>query len=486
MAQPAEAIAAEPPEGASVAEAAEPTRILRVAMRIAVSMLANGAQTNDVEDAIGAVARAYGVESVQAAVSFSMVSVSHYAGRATSPTTLLHLVRDRTPDFTRLSRVSELARGIRAGSVDIAAAEAALDRIDAGRTPYRDAVAFFAPGLSAAGSTVMFGGTLLDALATLGIGLAIQPILLLLNRSTLQPFFRLAIGAAASAILVAALAYLGAQISSGLVLTGSLLRFLPGYALVSGFRDLIDGSIVSGTARLAEALMLGAAIAGGTALALSLATAVNVNLSIVTIGLTDWSLPISVTASLLAIGAYAVQLGVPQQAVAQGAIAGAVAWLLYQSTAGPGETLDKSAATLVATILIGAIGRVLARRVGAPSAIWVVPAILPFLPGLQLVQAMLAETDTARINGLLGAAATAFLIGVGVAAGDIVVMLVRGVGRGVRPAVGAVTGGVDVLVIQPVGRVVAHRLGSSAHAGASAPLEGPADREEAAKRETGP
>ena len=457
--------------------------MLRLAMRIAVVMLANGAQTNDVEEAIGTVARAYGLDAVQAAVSFSMVSVSHYASRDTAPTTLLHLVRDRTPDFTRLSRVSELARGIRAGTVDIAAAETALDRIDAVRTSYRGVVAFFAPGLSAAGATVMFGGTLLDAVATLGIGLAIQPILLLVGRTRLQPFFRLAIGAAASAILVAALAYLGAQVSSGLVLTGSLLRFLPGYALVSGFRDLIDGSIVSGTARLAEALMLGAAVAGGTALALGLASAAKVNLTILTIGQSDWSLPISVTASLIAIGAYAVQLGVPQRAVIQGALAGAVAWLVYQAAAGTSGALDKSAATLVSTVLIGAIGRLLARRSGAPAAIWVVPAILPFLPGLQLVQAMLAETEAARINGLIGAAGTAFLIGVGVATGDILVMFARGVGRSVGPAVGAVTGGVDVLVIQPVGRVVGHRLGANPNAEGASP-DVPAD--DRPGHETGP
>jgi hypothetical protein len=84
-----------------------------------------------------------------------------------------------------------------------------------------------------------------------------------------------------------------------------------------------------------------------------------------------------------------------------------------------------------------------------------VPAILPLLPGLQLVQAMLAETDAARINGLIGAIGTAFIIGTGVALGDILVQAIRGVrDQVVTPAVGAVAGGVEVLVIEPVGRAV--------------------------------
>jgi uncharacterized membrane protein YjjP (DUF1212 family) len=45
-------------------------------MRVAVTMLANGAQTEDVEASIGQLADAYDVGGVQAAVSFSMISIS--------------------------------------------------------------------------------------------------------------------------------------------------------------------------------------------------------------------------------------------------------------------------------------------------------------------------------------------------------------------------------------------------------------------------
>ena len=87
---------------------AEPVRVLRLAMRIAVTMLSNGAQAEDVEASIGHLARAYDVGGVQAAVSFSMISISRYTHPDEPPTTLLHLVRDRRIDFTRLaSRVGD-------------------------------------------------------------------------------------------------------------------------------------------------------------------------------------------------------------------------------------------------------------------------------------------------------------------------------------------------------------------------------------------
>jgi hypothetical protein len=115
------------------------------------------------------------------------------------------------------------------------------------------------------------------------------------------------------------------------------------------------------------------------------------------------------------------------------------------------------------------LGRILARRYGGIAALWVVPAILPFLPGLQLVQAMLAETERARVDGLVGAAGTAFIIGIGVATGDVLVILARGFRDQIAgPAVGAVVGGVDVFVIAPVGRVVDRvRQGDAGPAGAA-------------------
>jgi hypothetical protein len=65
---------------------------------------------------------------------------------------------------------------------------------------------------------------------------------------------------------------------------------------------------------------------------------------------------------------------------------------------------------------------------------------------------------------------TAFLIGTGVASGDILVTAIRRARqRFVVPAVGAVADGVEVFVVRPVGRIVGHVLedgGSSDQDGA--------------------
>ncbi len=458
------------------------SRVLRVAMRIGANMLSSGAQTDDVEETIASVATALGLTNVQVAVTFSTISVSHDDPHASGPTTLLHLVKDRTSDFQRLAGVATIARKISDAQLDVDAAEVELAELEHRPPAYNRWVMLVAPGISAAASTVVFDGTVVDSLATFGIALAVQPALTRLDRSTFPPFFRLVFGAFASAALVAVLVGIGLPIVGGLVLTGSLLRFLPGYALVSGFRDLIGQSVISGTARLAEALLLAAGVAGGVAAALALAGAFDVNLTLARLGNPDWATSLAISGSFVAVTAFAVRLGVPALASVVAGLLGAGAWVVFNGVLSLARGIEPALATLVAAILIGIVGRLLARRSGAPSALWVVPAVLLLLPGLQIVQAMLARTNEDRIAGFIGAAATAFVLGVGVATGDIIVTAAQRLRRQVvEPAVDVVAGGVDVLVVTPVERAAeaaAQRLGLNRRPTPSRPPTGPTETHE--------
>ena len=111
-------------------------RVMRVAMRTAVAMLSSGAQSDEVEAIAVAVAAAFGVHGVQAAVTFSTITLSHDASDLEAPTTLLHIVRDRTSDFARLAAAASLARGVRESEITLEAAEAALDSLEEQPSPY--------------------------------------------------------------------------------------------------------------------------------------------------------------------------------------------------------------------------------------------------------------------------------------------------------------------------------------------------------------
>lgn len=442
----------EPPDGVAASDplpATRPTRapvrrVVRLALRMGVAMLASGAQTTDTEASLRGVMRALGLPGAEAAVTFSTVSISFVAPGDAQATTAIQMVRAWRPDFSRLAATAALARGIRSGAVDLAAAEAELDRIGRTGTPHPRAVAFLAPGVSAAAATILFGGGPADAAATLAIGLAIQPILARLAMSELPPFFQVAFGVSATAALVVLLVGLGLPLQGGLVLTGGVLRFLPGNALVSGMRDLIDRSIVSGTARLAEALLLGGAVAAGAAAMIALGAYFEVTLRLTAEGRVDWPALVTVAAGVVAVVAYGIQLGVPRDVLPW---TGGVAIVGVAIGAGvvPTPGLDP---TLPAALAIGVLGRLAARHLETPATLIAVPAILPLLPGLVIVQAMLAPLQAVQVALLIEALVTAFLIGVGVASGDIVVASLQRVReRILDPAVGAVTDGLAALVV---------------------------------------
>src|SRR5690606_3722894 len=184
-------------------------------------------------------------------------------------TTAIQPVRDWGPDFSQLAAAAALAASIRDGHTDLDTAEADLENILSGRHPYAGWLRFAAPALLSFAVTIMFGGSLGDAATTLGIGLAIQPALAWIEHSELPRFFQVVFGVAATTLIVVLLVDAGLGIEGSLVLTGSLLRFLPGAELVSGMHDLIAGAYMSGVVRLAEVLLLGAATAGSASLILT-------------------------------------------------------------------------------------------------------------------------------------------------------------------------------------------------------------------------
>ena len=397
---------------------APPTPPVEIVLRLGAVMLAAGSPTDDVQRAMQTAAAAVGLTRTTAIVSFGTISLTSFAGPATQPVTAMHLVPERVADYRRLSAAATLVGDLRVGKVDIAGAAAELDRIESLETAWPEPLTSLAQAGSAAASTLLFGGSAVDAFATLVIGMLVQPIAIRLDRSGLPPFFRSLVGPLVSSILVGLAVAAGAPINAALVLTGSLLRFLPGAALVAGMRDLIDQSIISGSARLAEAFLLGAAVAAGTVIGIGLANEFGVLLEVGTTGTARWQFFVQVVAAGFACGFGAVRLGEPRFALLTASLLGALGWAVFLLVA---PLTASVTATAVAGLVVGTLGRILALRAASPVVLWVVPASLPLLPGLLIVNGMLAADTASGLIQLSSAVATALALGASVAFGDIVV-----------------------------------------------------------------
>jgi uncharacterized membrane protein YjjP (DUF1212 family)/uncharacterized membrane protein YjjB (DUF3815 family) len=408
-------------------------RAVRVTLRLGVLMLMTGAQAREAEASLRAVMESFGLRGGDAIVTSASVTVSYVAPGDAEATTAIQAVRAWRYNFGRLAAAEALARAMKTGQAAILAAEQELDRIEAMASPYPQWLLFAVPAIQSAAVTPLFGGSLLDSLATFAIGLVIQPILVRVERSPLPLFFQVVVGVSAMTLLIVVLSALHRPIDGGLVLTGGLLRFLPGAQLVAGMRDLLARAIGPGVANLAEVFLLSIAIASSASLILALAqVALGVDLRISALGATDWAPQVKVAAGMLAVVIYSISLAVPPRALPSIALLAALVVALAQGFTPLLQHLDHNERTLAAALLIGLVGRTLARRWERPAAYWLVPSILPLLPAPATLVPLLAETETARDALLAQALTTAYLIGVGVASGDILATLFHRRRTGVR------------------------------------------------------
>jgi uncharacterized membrane protein YjjP (DUF1212 family) len=413
-------------------------RHLSAALRIGSQLLAAGASTNDVERWMERVAVAGGLLDVQSIVTMGILTMSAVRPSDGQPITQMRIVGERTADYARLAELARLVDRIDSGELTLLEASGELDRIEKMPSPYSPLFVALAGGCSSAASTLLFGGHLFDAGVTLAISLAVEPALRLVARSGLPRFFQVLLGPMFATLLAVLAASIGLPIDGQLVVAGAILRFLPGSAFVAGVRDLIDGSIISGSARLAEALLLGAAVAMGAAIAIRGAAAIGgAALALGPLPGSREGLVVQSIAAGFACAFFALTLGIRRRDVIAVWLLGAAAWAIALGSQGGG---DEVVPVFGAAVMVGAGGQAVARRARMPSIIWTVPAVLPLLPGLTIVRAILALTSLNGVLAMLSAVSAGFALGAGVAFGSILVAAVRRAGMAAQNAVGPVLG----------------------------------------------
>jgi uncharacterized membrane protein YjjP (DUF1212 family) len=408
-------------------------RTVATALRVGATLLAAGATTDDVERAVRRVALAGRLSDAQVAVTMGILTMSA-VGAHGWPVTQVRIVGERLDDYRRLSLVATLVDRAEDGTLAVEAIPAELDRIDGLPLAHSSWLLVLASAVSSAAATVLFGGGALDALATLAIGVAVEPIIRRLERSALPEFFDALIGPFLAVGMALILVALGLPIDGGLVITGSILRFLPGAALVAGMRDLIDRSIISGSARLAEALLLGSGVAFGAALSVRLGAALGgPTLTVGEVGVSAAGMVGQAVAAGVACATFALRLGVEGRHLLSVLLVGGGAWLVALVTA------DSATGGLVpviaAAVVVGVAGQALALRARMPSVIWTVPAVLPLLPGLTMVRGILEVGTIEGVLTVVLAIATGFGLGAGVAFGSILVSVARQAGQVTRAVV---------------------------------------------------
>lgn len=426
---------------------ADTRRRLDLAVRVGELLLRCGAGTRDVEASVVAVAASLGLRRLEVDITNQslLVQCPSHDGH---PLTMLRVVRSSNRDFARLTAVHRFVRRLVSGPIELDAAVAELKELQRQPRMYpRWVIMLGRGGLAGAVAGLLGAGVAAIVVAALA-AMVIDRVGQWLSGLSLPGFYVTAVGGAISTLLTWAAYLLCSRPWAPVELTsldfayavaGGIVVQLPGRQMASAVEDAVTGYPVTGAGRLLTVVLDTAGIIVGVAAALSLTLRLDraLDLELTTPGALRFSgAPTALWLMLLCGGlgaaASAVHLRVGPRLLLPVYALGVGALLLSQGLfrfAGIGQTT----AVAVAAVVVGALGRMIALRMGAPPVVLVVPAVSPLLPGLRIFQGMYesisgsvlgaqaAASPEVGVGTLIGAAAVALAISTGTLLGDFLV-----------------------------------------------------------------
>ncbi|MER5508903.1 threonine/serine exporter family protein [Streptomyces sp. NPDC002766] len=417
----AERPAPEPPPKAEDGGPAVP-RVLDLTLRIGELLLAGGEGAEDVEAAMFAVCRSYGLDRCEPNVTFTLLSISYQPSLVDDPVTASRTVRRRATDYTRLAAVYRLVDDLSDVETHISLEEAyrRLAEIRRNRHPYPTWVLTGASGLLAGAASVLVGGDVVVFLAAmLGAMLGDRLAWLCAGRG-LPEFYQFTVAAMPPAAIGVALTVAHVDVKASAVITGGLFALLPGRALVAGVQDGLTGFYITASARLLEVVYLFVGIVTGVLVVLYFGVNLGAKLN-PDAGLRIAERPLwQIAASMLLSLTFAVLLQQERSTVAWVTLNGGVAWCVYGALHYPGG-LSPVASTAVAAGLVGLFGQLLSRYRFASALPYTTAAIGPLLPGSSTYFGLLSIAQNDVDKGLVSlatAASLAMAIAIGVNLGS--------------------------------------------------------------------
>ena len=224
-------------------------RVAQLARRAAQQMLKNGGEIYRVEEVVRHIGGAFGYETevIAFTTGITMTMRDVKSGQSCSR---IGRVSTRGVDLTRLARVNELSRALCEGRLDLAGAERELDEIERIRdVPMGMSIVL------AAGSAAGLCGALVKLACALLPMQSSGPMICILSG-----FLSAFLGRGAAFLLGAA--------DMDRIIVSTLMPFLPGLSFTNAIRDGMNGDLISGGARVGDALTQAVIMAGGVGVGL--------------------------------------------------------------------------------------------------------------------------------------------------------------------------------------------------------------------------
>ena len=352
-----------------------------------------GYPTADLEERVVALAGALGLRGVEISSTPTLVEMSIGAAPLQRSYTLR--VRPTTTDLDGIARLDELVGGVLDGRLDVAAALAALDEVQAHPLRRRGAVEIAAYALAGAALTPVLGGGWREGVAGAIVGLLVGLTALASRRATRAEPMVAPLAAVVASFSAAGIAQLGLDASGDVVTLAALVTFLPGMALTIGVRELATEHLQSGVANTANALVQLLGLVFGVAVGRSIAASW-FGLpppTVVDTAFNGLHVPAAIAAGL----AFTVTLRAPRRAAP--VMCAATVLAILTNAAGK-ALLGAPAGVFVSALAIGVVGGLVASPLRCSPLVFIVPGVLILVPGSAGFNSLLQLLTGQTVSGI--------------------------------------------------------------------------------------
>ncbi|MGN0447170.1 MAG: threonine/serine exporter family protein [Acutalibacteraceae bacterium] len=241
-------------------------KVLALSLDLAKSMVQSGAEINRVEETVRRVCLAYGIKKTEVFSVVSMVyaTITDENGKTQ---TQMRRIYNHGPNFDRLEQLNAFSRRICNEKPDVDQAAKEFQSLFKKKSRFRPTVCL-GYLFAAAGFTLFFGGTFLDAAASLPIAFVIYLMQAFIRATGVNRLFFTALTSMIAGLMALAFVRLGFGENADMIMIGDIMLVIPGLMLINSVREMLCGDIMSGLLRLLESIVISVAIACGFAVAI--------------------------------------------------------------------------------------------------------------------------------------------------------------------------------------------------------------------------
>ena len=233
-------------------------------------MMKSGAEIYRVEDTVTRICKAGRISYVDVFATPTGIFITLDEGTRDSDVfTYIKRIKGSSTDLSTISEINRFSREFTTTDLSVEEGMEVLSEIEA-KKPFPIGARLLGAALVASIFCTIFGGAVNDFPAAFVIGGISYFLSILLNKIDTHFFIKGFCCCFLATFLALIVTSAGFASDFSCIVIGTLMIFVPGVAITNSIRDFLSGDMLSGLARLAEALVIAVSLASGAGLMLKL------------------------------------------------------------------------------------------------------------------------------------------------------------------------------------------------------------------------